>query len=221
MNGFEYPNSDIAETGLHYCDDIKKKFQIVNLLDYLNHEFENLIERVNMKECSEVIIQQLNNEVSRFGFITDAFIYMHQLYKAKNDLKYEYANALYRILRAIFGNIEFKDNHEKKLLNDFKEIVKNHPAAGFGISDKERVDIVNALHGAVTKWYKCPNGHMYGIGDCGMAMVETKCPECGSVIGGQSHQLQAGNSDATTEMRNGMAALHIPDPFVVRFGREW
>ena len=33
-------------------------------------------------------------------------------------------------------------------------------------------------------WYKCPKGHIYSIGDCGQAMVESKCPECGSKIGG-------------------------------------
>lgn len=29
-------------------------------------------------------------------------------------------------------------------------------------------------------FYKCPNGHFYLIGDCGGAMEEAKCNECGA-----------------------------------------
>uniref|UniRef100_A0AC34FYY0 RZ-type domain-containing protein n=1 Tax=Panagrolaimus sp. ES5 TaxID=591445 RepID=A0AC34FYY0_9BILA len=206
---------------LCYCDQIKKKLQIHNFMDFMNEEFDVLIERINIKEMSETIIAQLDNEVSRFGFINEIFIYMIQLYKANEDLEFEHANNLYCILKSLFGNEDFKDAFEKKIWADFKAIVKSHPVKDLGISEKERISIVKALDGAVTKWYKCPNGHLYGIGDCGQAMVETKCPECGTIIGGQNHRLQAGNSDATTEMRQGLTALQIPDPFVVRHGREW
>ena len=44
--------------------------------------------------------------------------------------------------------------------------------------------------------YKCPNGHIYAIGECGGAMVESKCPECGAKIGGQNHGLTSGNAVA-------------------------
>lgn len=36
----------------------------------------------------------------------------------------------------------------------------------------------------VTRWYRCPNGHEYGVGDCGMLNGAGVCPECGSRIGG-------------------------------------
>ncbi len=42
-------------------------------------------------------------------------------------------------------------------------------------------------------WYKCPNGHIYVIGDCGGAMVRSRCNECGATIGGDSHRLDATN----------------------------
>ena len=44
-------------------------------------------------------------------------------------------------------------------------------------------------------------GHIYAIGECGQAMEESKCPECKSSIGGQSHQLNATNTWAP-EMDN-------------------
>ena len=46
--------------------------------------------------------------------------------------------------------------------------------------------------------YTCPNGHIYTIGDCGGAMVEATCHECGAKIGGTDHRSAAGNAAATT-----------------------
>lgn len=46
-------------------------------------------------------------------------------------------------------------------------------------------------------WYKCPNGHVYCIGECGGATERSNCPDCGSTIGGASHALERGNALAT------------------------
>ncbi len=45
-------------------------------------------------------------------------------------------------------------------------------------------------------WYQCQQGHIYTIGDCGGAMEESNCPECGSVIGGLQHRIHESNSSA-------------------------
>jgi len=37
-------------------------------------------------------------------------------------------------------------------------------------------------------WYSCPNGHLYTIGECRMAVMMSKCPECGEAIGGRFHR---------------------------------
>eukprot|EP00486_Rosalina_sp_Unknown_P006817 CAMPEP_0201579146 /NCGR_PEP_ID=MMETSP0190_2-20130828/26505_1 /ASSEMBLY_ACC=CAM_ASM_000263 /TAXON_ID=37353 /ORGANISM="Rosalina sp." /LENGTH=165 /DNA_ID=CAMNT_0048013201 /DNA_START=84 /DNA_END=578 /DNA_ORIENTATION=- len=37
-------------------------------------------------------------------------------------------------------------------------------------------------------WYSCPNGHLYTIGECRMAVMMSKCPECGEQIGGRFHR---------------------------------
>ncbi|TGO66372.1 hypothetical protein BOTNAR_0062g00050 [Botryotinia narcissicola] len=41
-------------------------------------------------------------------------------------------------------------------------------------------------------WYECNKGHPFAIGVCGMPMEEARCPECGSRIGGQRHDLVEG-----------------------------
>lgn len=38
--------------------------------------------------------------------------------------------------------------------------------------------------GGVTQWYQCPNGHTYGVGDCGMLNGIGNCIECGETVGG-------------------------------------
>ena len=50
-------------------------------------------------------------------------------------------------------------------------------------------EFLNTLRNIGTKWYQCPNGHAYVIGECGLAMVESLCPECGEKIGGRDHTL--------------------------------
>jgi len=65
-----------------------------------------------------------------------------------------------------------------------------------GLSDKERVEIVAAMGLNKGHWYKCPNGHLYCIGECGGATEEGKCPECDATIGGSNHTLASGNVHA-------------------------
>ena len=49
------------------------------------------------------------------------------------------------------------------------------------------------VHSGAKRWYTCPNGHPFAIGDCGGAVMATKCPECGEEIGGTGHKLKDTN----------------------------
>ncbi|KAK3878843.1 hypothetical protein Pcinc_016532 [Petrolisthes cinctipes] len=68
---------------------------------------------------------------------------------------------------------------------------------GLGISESERVMILNAMGLKQGHWYKCPNNHIYCIGECGGAMEEAQCPYCTATIGGQSHALRGDNTVAS------------------------
>ncbi|KAK3584660.1 hypothetical protein CHS0354_001239 [Potamilus streckersoni] len=93
----------------------------------------------------------------------------------------------------------------KKFTRDREDLVKAclHklkticPLTGLGISEEERTKILQAMGLSKGHWFKCPNGHVYAIGDCGGATVESRCPECGAAIGGQGHALRADNAIAT------------------------
>ena len=62
-----------------------------------------------------------------------------------------------------------------------------------GISRDERAMIVKAMGLAQGHWFKCPNGHVYCITECGGATMESTCPDCKAMIGGTSHRLRADN----------------------------
>jgi hypothetical protein len=50
-------------------------------------------------------------------------------------------------------------------------------------------------------WFTCPNGHPYVITECGGAMEEASCYECGARIGGTSHTLRGDNMVAEDLLR--------------------
>ncbi|KAJ7072084.1 hypothetical protein C8F01DRAFT_1044463 [Mycena amicta] len=65
------------------------------------------------------------------------------------------------------------------------------------VSLDEKMNVVRALNFSHTgHFYTCPQGHVYVITECGGAMQTSVCPECGSTIGGRSHQLDAQNMPA-------------------------
>lgn len=45
-------------------------------------------------------------------------------------------------------------------------------------------------------WYYCTNGHPFTIGECGMPMQTSVCPQCASPVGGQSHRAVEGVTQA-------------------------
>ena len=81
---------------------------------------------------------------------------------------------------------------------ELNEELKKH-LGGLGISEAERKEIVKAMGMGRGSWYQCPNGHVYAIGECHGAMQRSRCPDCGSAIGGMNHRLEDSNQ-ASLEM---------------------
>ena len=74
--------------------------------------------------------------------------------------------------------------------------IRDHYSIG-GLSESEKMEIVKAMSDIqIGAWYKCKNGHLYVIGDCGGATQTGICPECKAPIGGTNHQLMADNTHA-------------------------
>ena len=87
-------------------------------------------------------------------------------------------------------------NFDEDSENDIKVKIENLTKAAISY---ERKMIVKAMATDLQfgAWHKCPNNHIYAIGNCGGAMESRKCPECDETIGGAHHKLTSGNKVAT------------------------
>lgn len=83
----------------------------------------------------------------------------------------------------------------------FQKIVQeaSKHCSGIGISVEEKEMVLKAFGLKRGHWYKCRNGHVYVITECGGAMQRAICPErgCGAPIGGEQHHLDTSNAVAT------------------------
>ncbi|NWW85140.1 ZNFX1 protein, partial [Rhynochetos jubatus] len=92
------------------------------------------------------------------------------------------------------GTKKFTEEKEAAVKAGLERLCAALPGSGLGISEAERVQIVRAIGCPRGHWFKCRNGHVYVIGDCGGAMERSRCPECRAVIGGANHALDSTNS---------------------------
>ncbi|CAM9306733.1 unnamed protein product [Pylaiella littoralis] len=95
------------------------------------------------------------------------------------------------VCREVAGSLlaSVRERHAVRIKTSMDNLLRLDEALLQEISQEE-VEMVKAaaadtqLHGGVTKWYTCPNGHIYGVGDCGMLNGAGNCMECGAAVGG-------------------------------------
>ncbi|CAI5474011.1 unnamed protein product [Closterium sp. Yama58-4] len=106
----------------------------------------------------------------------------------------------------------------EKDLRDLEQSVRDEPRY-FAVTEREEEDVFKAIGLGGGHWYRCRNGHVYAIGECGGAMEESSCPECGEVVGGTSHRLREASSPSTAMIKprylthvssNGSSKLSFP-----------
>ncbi|KAG9276956.1 NFX1-type zinc finger-containing protein 1 [Astyanax mexicanus] len=144
---------------------------------------------------SEQQVEDLEREMKRLSFLADLNV---RCKKADFQVLGVRVNRKVRQAREILEDTQpFTEKNELEVKGILKELDAELPRSGLGISDDERKMIVNAMNMNRGHWFKCPNGHIYAIGDCGGAMESRKCPDCDARIGGASHTLTAGNTVAS------------------------
>uniref|UniRef100_A0A8D0KWH1 Zinc finger NFX1-type containing 1 n=1 Tax=Strix occidentalis caurina TaxID=311401 RepID=A0A8D0KWH1_STROC len=99
-----------------------------------------------------------------------------------------------RVRAVLEGTKQFTEEDEAAVKADLERLCAALPLLGLGVSEAERVQIVSAIGCPRGHWFKCRNGHIYVIGECGGAMERSRCPECQAVIGGADHALDSTNS---------------------------
>ncbi|XP_023137605.3 NFX1-type zinc finger-containing protein 1 [Amphiprion ocellaris] len=92
---------------------------------------------------------------------------------------------------------QFTEQDQRRVKEAMEELDKKLPLKGLGISEEERKMIVSTMNMPPGHWYKCPNGHVYLITECGGAMESRRCPDCNATIGGERHRLDSSNRVAS------------------------
>lgn len=91
----------------------------------------------------------------------------------------------------------------KELFLDYDKLMKNGAEMRSQVTKAELNTVVGAMRREIRSggWFRCGNGHLYAIGNCGGAMEEKICPEdgCGLVIGGENHRSAPGNVHANID----------------------
>lgn len=67
------------------------------------------------------------------------------------------------------------------------------------VTNEERKAVLAAMareYRGTGHWYYCENGRPFTIGECGGSMHLSRCPQCGSPVGGQAHQTTSGVNHA-------------------------
>jgi hypothetical protein len=167
------------------------------LEDLLNRTQQLLSSLFNRKRFSSQEHECFIAEVYRLKLIRAFFLLKSSIYNQDSLISEENR----QVEELLMKNVKPLKDEEIATIKDILQRMDKKLKTGFSISDVEREQIVEALKNGEDKitqghWFKCPNGHIYAIGECGGAMQEAKCNECGAPIGGGNHRLLSGNRHA-------------------------
>ncbi|KAI9558322.1 hypothetical protein GHT06_015075 [Daphnia sinensis] len=172
------------------CARLVKKCQplnnpIVAIVDQNLKKINQLLSRISIAEY-----RMVDRELERLEYIQAYFVLKSSvLFPTMGATSSE--NQV--IQQLLMNNIRVLEDGQKVQIKSALEELGAKVKTGLGISDKERQDIITAMGMSKGHWFKCPNGHIYAIGDCGGATMESRCNECNAVIGGGNHQVRNDN----------------------------
>jgi hypothetical protein len=148
------------------------------------------------KKISRQEIDDINMEIQRFHRMCQLHKLTsepnYRMYYSKPEVRGWFLTA-YQIAHTIQKYSKEFDSELKNALENLSKVV----CSAVQITDAERKEIVRAMGYTQGHWFKCPNGHIYSIRECGGAMETSQCNECGAEIEGGSHRLLPSNSVAT------------------------
>jgi hypothetical protein len=165
--------------------------KVISYMDKLLHFVRERERKISGQEIDEI-----NMEIQRFHRLC-------QLHKMRSEPAYQIncnnpeVKKCFDTANRIAYSIEKFSKECDRALKDALENLSKEIKSAVKITDAERQLVVGALGFKQGHWFKCPNGHIYAIGECGGAMEVGRCNECGEAIGGSSHRLLSNNMLAT------------------------
>ncbi|XP_052040295.1 NFX1-type zinc finger-containing protein 1 [Apodemus sylvaticus] len=134
-------------------------------------------------------LSDLQTEIQRLTYLVNLLMRC----KIAENVNGSVAEEVSSIRNILEKTSKFTQEDEQLVQKKMDALKTTLPCSGLGISEEERVQIVTALGVPRGHWFKCPNGHIYVITECGGAMQRSICPECKEVIGGENHTLERSN----------------------------
>jgi hypothetical protein len=163
-------------------------------------EMQNVLSRILVlpAHTSTRILRQLNLELQRLSLKRDILVLKLNCSSLEFTLDEDDDEIVTRIQKVLRNQEIIMEDFLETFKEGIADIYSRNPQLS-PITKEEKIQIVRAVGLKQGHWFKCPNGHYYAIGECGGAMEESKCPECGAVIGGQHHRL-ADDNELAPEM---------------------
>ncbi|CAI8041395.1 NFX1-type zinc finger-containing protein 1 [Geodia barretti] len=162
----------------------QKSWQLIDCnitVGTLNQELRCVQKFLMQKSLTDQQLSDIQCEIQRLNCVIRLFS-IHSLLKERNcDVTPEDKESLEVSVSQVYCSgtkgtakmSEYLAEVTNSLNTRFKKEYKLE-----GLTDAERIEIVNAIGLSKGRWFKCPNGHYYCIGECGGAMEVAKCSEC-------------------------------------------
>ena len=154
----------------------------------------------NRRRFSEQELEEFNEELHRAHLMFSYLALSLEIRKRKVNLSSREGRYMAYVREKIETGSKLNEQSKENCSSYLKYITSNNEALSVKyttVTEEEKKILVKAMGLTQGHWFKCPKGHIYCIGECGGAMEEAKCPECGSTIGGTQHRLVSDNSLAS------------------------
>lgn len=152
------------------------------------HYFRYVADWLIGRDMTEQFIADILRELKRLNRVLQ-FLQIKYLSEAKEAFAKNAAikSAHDDVSKVLYGIKHYTDGNDAMVVEELRKL-NEQIKAELPISEQEKIEIKSAMRGQVRRWYKCPKGHLYGVGNCGMGNEVGRCPDCGSAVGGSYAQ---------------------------------
>ena len=176
-----------------------KTWQLIDVkitVETLHQEMKRAQKFLMQKSLTDQQLSDIQCEIQRINCVICLFSIFSLLKERNSDVTpQDKENLEESVTQAYLSGTRERDKMSENLAKEISGLVtrfKNEYNLE-SLTEAERIEIVKAVGLSKGRWFKCPNGHYYCIGECGGAMQVAKCPECDAQIGGEDHTLLADN----------------------------
>ncbi|KAF2793162.1 hypothetical protein K505DRAFT_350116 [Melanomma pulvis-pyrius CBS 109.77] len=153
---------------------------------------------INRKECEELIEESHSRKQP--GNTVEGHLYWARFFALERSFAEPVSELLDVARKHLHLAHEICDKYPGQtggMRNEIEDVERMLRDSTFymPVSNEEKAAVFAAMahdFRGTGHWYYCENGHPFTIGECGMPMETSQCPQCGSPVGGQHHRAVGG-----------------------------